>query len=532
MEAAPNLPSWSRSEQRAIWILLAVLALLPLGFFLRSYSSWYGMQGDEGVVLSGAWRLYLGQVPHRDFYSILPPGSYALIAAAYKIFGVSLTTARLVSWASYLGLLMLLAWLGRRMGIRAPWLAAGMASFLLFQAVGWNLASHHWIGGVLVLWSALLLFGNGSKPGARAFAAGAAAGAASLMLQDLGLYWAAAAAAAVVIERGENRVRRLLWFTAGTALLALLPLAAISLVAGPKAVAEDLVMGPLLRYHAGYLNQDSFGSGVITSWQQLSGKLDGQTGLRAWATVIYGAARGTAEVELMLLFAAAGVVLLYRGVRSLSGFRDGPWPCLLALVAAMVGTLLHHPAGIGFFWAFPAPLLVVLAEASRFGERWSPRARWLVAGAAAAPSLLAAIVFLGNAHATVLPNPVRFPNAVIAPRSELERETLALAEKFGRGMYHPGQRVFCYEYNPSLYLFMDIPNAYRHDLLILPMLSEKQQAAFWSDLQARPPHWILWDRQRVGKDDPVFTWMEARYEPAAISAGLVVLRPKRWWVVP
>ena len=49
---------------------------------------------DEAVILVGADKVLNGQIPHRDFSSEYPPGSFYTLAALFKIFGTSVITER------------------------------------------------------------------------------------------------------------------------------------------------------------------------------------------------------------------------------------------------------------------------------------------------------------------------------------------------------------------------------------------------------------------------------------------------------
>jgi hypothetical protein len=51
---------------------------------------------DEGFALTNALRLLNGDVPHRDYWSVYPPGSSAVLAFAFKLWKSDLTVARLV----------------------------------------------------------------------------------------------------------------------------------------------------------------------------------------------------------------------------------------------------------------------------------------------------------------------------------------------------------------------------------------------------------------------------------------------------
>jgi hypothetical protein len=50
---------------------------------------------DEGIVLSGAYRIMLGDIPYRDFWSMYPPGSFYINAGLLSLFGEQIFWTRL-----------------------------------------------------------------------------------------------------------------------------------------------------------------------------------------------------------------------------------------------------------------------------------------------------------------------------------------------------------------------------------------------------------------------------------------------------
>ena len=49
---------------------------------------------DEGIYLDGARRILAGQMPYRDFFVLTGPGTFWNVAVFFKLFGVSLASAR------------------------------------------------------------------------------------------------------------------------------------------------------------------------------------------------------------------------------------------------------------------------------------------------------------------------------------------------------------------------------------------------------------------------------------------------------
>src|SRR5437899_2738212 len=53
--------------------------------------------GDEGVLLHGAARILGGEVLYRDFFEVLPPGSFLIITAWMKLFGAAFASVRVLA---------------------------------------------------------------------------------------------------------------------------------------------------------------------------------------------------------------------------------------------------------------------------------------------------------------------------------------------------------------------------------------------------------------------------------------------------
>src|SRR6185369_8063609 len=121
--------------------------------------------GDEGLVAQSAYRIYLGQVPFRDYFTALTPGSYYWYAILFKLFGPSFLVLRLGVMAASLSLLMA-TWL-----VLAKFRVTSLPAYLVpacflayFGGPCWFIASHHWLSAVLCIAAfALLLPENGRE---------------------------------------------------------------------------------------------------------------------------------------------------------------------------------------------------------------------------------------------------------------------------------------------------------------------------------------------------------------------------------
>ena len=51
---------------------------------------------DEGIFVDGSRRILSGQVPYRDFFILMGPGTFWLQALALRLFGMTLAASRAV----------------------------------------------------------------------------------------------------------------------------------------------------------------------------------------------------------------------------------------------------------------------------------------------------------------------------------------------------------------------------------------------------------------------------------------------------
>ena len=117
---------------------------------------------DEGIYLDGARRMLAGQMPYRDFFVLTGPGNFWNIAAFFKLFGVSLASARALLVFDLALIAACMYWLAAKFSSRALgfWLAWFFLALLSVDA-GDLVVNHRWdstalsVAGVTLLASAL-----------------------------------------------------------------------------------------------------------------------------------------------------------------------------------------------------------------------------------------------------------------------------------------------------------------------------------------------------------------------------------------
>jgi hypothetical protein len=186
----PGRP-WYRRDWVIPAVIVAIAILLPARGVFRAP----GPPMEEGFMLVFPERLLEGDIPNKDFLHLYGPGSIWVIAALFKVFGISIWTARVFGFAQLVGLVAGTTYVGYRWG-RWPAAVSGVVTaIIIIPPIG--VTALAWVGGVaLALWAVILAVravdvGTGTGADAAAVArrpllwAGVVAGAALLFRPDL-----------------------------------------------------------------------------------------------------------------------------------------------------------------------------------------------------------------------------------------------------------------------------------------------------------------------------------------------------------
>lgn len=296
---------------------------------------------DEGVFVYEAARILDGDVPYRDFFEMVTPGAWYLLALLYRMFGVDMATARGLM-AAVQGFIVLAVFTAcRRLGVRAG-LSAGAAVF--HMAAGYptlTYASPHWISTLVTLAALHVAIGYRRAVARRvSFVLGMLGGCAIGVQQQKGVWLLVGLACFVALreamEGGDGRARRGLSHIGVLVFGAALVLAPGTLyllvAAGPRPLFQSLVLFPLTGYRSFHTGMTWGISNpllptyqpfpLFMKWQPLVLPL---VAARAWL----GRRRGEADA------AARAVLLLVFCVFSVLGILYNPGYTHLAMVAPL-----------------------------------------------------------------------------------------------------------------------------------------------------------------------------------------------------
>ncbi|MBM3674520.1 MAG: hypothetical protein FJW88_06110 [Actinobacteria bacterium] len=246
LERWERVPPWGRTA-----VALGILALaftLPLRGLLRSQ----GPPMEEGFMLVFPERVLAGDVPNLDFLHLYGPGSLWVLAAVYKVFGVSLATERVFGLVQQVGLVLAVFGLARFWGRTAALGCALISLVIIVPPIG--LTALAWTGGVALALLGLLAILHGRRrleaanPAALRLATfgGAVAGFSLLYRLDLAVAVGAAGLAAIW---GTSR-RFQLRAAVGTA-LGVAGYVVHLAMAGPGNVVRGMVLEPVFDLRGG-----------------------------------------------------------------------------------------------------------------------------------------------------------------------------------------------------------------------------------------------------------------------------------------
>lgn len=472
--------------------------------------------GDEGVAAMGGWRLLMGQVPGRDFFSIIPPLSFLAVAAAYAVLGVSVWAGRVLAVAYAAGLAAAMLHLASRLARRPLFQCAALAPLVSCGVAAWLLPSHHWLADLLALSAAAAFFeALDSKALRWSILGGALAAACALTLQDQGGALLAACALWIALAVPRPSRRRMAAGAAsgmaalsGAAALWLLPRVPIT------TLVNDWVLVPLLHYRGAPGNALSMKGALM----EVAALWNSGMGIRQPAAFVLW------NLKLAFTFAAvpAGIsalVYLWRLERG----RRAEVSLLAATCLAFLVPALRRPAPLNLEWALPPFALAMAWGLERWREGNAPRrARW-----ASAAAWLALAVFAG-AGLVRLPALLRGDGEmVVAPAGRLgpmapdrARDLQGLVDAVAANV-GAGELLFSSGFIPMVNLLTLHPNPAPFDVFVPPSYTPPEQVAqAIAALEQQRIRWIVQPSGFSGGsrwDDYIHegfrpAWADARFE--------------------
>ena len=461
---------------------------------------------DEGVLLEPAQRIASGAVPYKDLFIHMGPGSYWIQALVFKLWGVSMVTARIPLIFDLALQAALVFWLSARLSTN---MTAALATvlFACFQTANTAamIGQHRWDSATLALIGICFIV-EGSTIGY--LAAGVAMGAAA---------WCTPSLALLIITTMACTVRRgLVPFTAGVSITA---------VAGGILLGLQGALIPFwdqmqwLRTNYSTVNITPYGAvngGIAGVFEGAEGIakvvvlimltcIELPAILPITATAIWGYLVYKKQQQVFLLVSMLALVITAYPRPDLGhlAFIAG-----LAYVMTVVGISSLVPAGKGIRYAI-VPLLLALAFASNTIGTW------------------------------------RGTEKIESPVGNLQVDK-AFKVQMQQVLSHvrPGQSLYVHPYMPVHYFITQAKNPTRFSYLCPGQMTATEEAEALRHLKSNPPQWLLYQRlttegflrvfpSAVGID-PHFrtleTWLEQNYQP--VNPPLSLSGSELWQLNP
>ena len=214
---------------------------------------------DEGIALTNGLRVFNGEVPFRDYWSIYPPGQSYVLAGLFALFQPTLMVTRMYSTIVRLCLASVIFGLALAMFRRRWWAVLPYLCTLALFA-GTAFYSYPIFPALLCAFTALLLACLSWRTGGQGwcFGAGLATGCCLLFRLDVGLYTALALTAGLIAQELSGRPRQrhpgsrrrrlaVAWLlsAAGTGIVAVPVYVLWILAGGASTLWNDLVVFPV-----------------------------------------------------------------------------------------------------------------------------------------------------------------------------------------------------------------------------------------------------------------------------------------------
>lgn len=443
--------------------------------------------GDEGTLILGADRVAQGQVPFRDFFEVMGPGTFYWLALFFKVFGTTWLATRIDLLLTTLGITLLLFYLARR--LRGGLGAAPIVFFIAVSYHIWNTVTHHLDSTLfgLLAFAAFVFWMDKHRP-FTIFLAGAAAGLTTWFMLPKGLFLFLSFALLLwILYRKDPVFRPALAALLGGFLLVNTTVVALFWAAGglPNLIHANLVW-PLTNYsHC--------------------------------ATVPYGF---TFQFYLSNFVSSLKPIFSPLVADTLSGILSAPFVVVIALPLVLLGcvvclrrsafdrtTLPYWIAGAAFWLSelhrkdmehivCGSPLLVLLAFSlcMQLRSKWvRPAIQILTFCAVCLASLNPMAALLANhQHVT------RRGNMYDAFRRDPVLDFL-------NAHVIPDESVFVYPYSPMYYFLGAARNPTRYSILMYGYNTDQEFREVVQTLEDRKVRYVIWDRS--------FPTLQAKYFP-------------------
>lgn len=514
----------------------AWLLFIFSGIYLYLFVRVLWRVGDEGILVWGAQRVTEGALPYRDFFEVMGPGSFYLLAFFFNIFGTTWIVARLVLLATGTAMVMLIYWMTRRL-YRGPADILPAIFFLTVSIPLWPATNHHWDSDLFALLTiaSFFLFQD-KKNKIFLLAAGVLAGITSCFIQQKGLFVILALAIFILIQN-------LFWQKSKASLFSLIALlfsgyvgVGISVLAffyfagGLPDLVYSTLIWPLSTYHT--VNICPYGFGLfelmVPWWQNVINNL-------LHSTIITFTLISVMLFPLLIILVLPFLSIL---IPSISYLKDRnrsevlnsltlPYFCTgIALWASE----LHRKDITHLIYGSPILLIIIFWGLQKLFPIESKLRKLTF-------SIIACgLIIFGTFNALVA---VHANQRFVTRRGTVYTLMEDRALEFLHLYTQQGEPVFVYPYYPMYYFLANIKNPTRFTVLVHHYNTKGMFDEVIRDLERHKVKYILWDTVIDGPNFMIWfpqyklpakeemkleQYIESKYELMGIENGFRIMR--------
>jgi hypothetical protein len=434
--------------------------------------------GDEGTMLVHAVRVSEGQLPFRDFFDLLGPGTFYALALFFRLFGVTWLTTRIYVLLVTTGIVVLLLFLARR--LRGGFEVSALVFFVAVSYDNWNVVSHHMDSNLfgLIAFAAFVWWTDKPCP-IKLVVAGMAAGLTQWFMMPKGLSLFASLVLVVwTLYRKDRTFYKVLGFLlSGFLIVHLVVLTYFWAQGGLKDLLYAIYAWPIKNYSD--INAVPYAMGLREFyWPAFSTSFK--------PLLSHGIGLALSGALLIPFFVLAILPLILTAV--LAAFRRPAFFDRTSIPYWIVGATFWlseiHRKDLAHL-VFGSPLLILLMYFCCFQIKTG----WMNA---TLRIVTACAVFLAALNPlTAMASPYRH-NTRRGIVYDANRDTPVL--EFLNTHTAPNDLVFVYPYSPIYYFLTATRNPTRVDVLLYGYNTSQDFQGVIRDLGAKQVKYVVWDR--------------------------------------
>lgn len=467
-----------------LFVAMAAVYLLP---FMRLLLPW----SNEGTLASGAVRIAHGQVFARDFFEVMGPGTFYLLAAFFKLLGTSFLTMRIDLFLTSLGTATAMNFLARQLLSRFA-IVPCMLLCGIYYGLQWPGISHHVDSNFFALSTVVALaVWQQKRWRALVFASGVLAGITTCVHQPKGFFLLVAVLLWFLFERRRDKFSPSLFLTliAGYLTVAAVVLGYFWANHALKDVYYANVVWPSHNYEA--VNRVPYALGLFHEY---------------WQHWIVADAKWSVGLASILIVPFLYVVALPVTTALLVVIRRkdlaNPSAALYLFCGAALWLSETHRKDI-YHLVFASPLLIIVSIylLSEVRKRWSDYALQILAVTA---TCLAVFNLLAVTTAHAVPTRV----GTVA----MYRSNGALA--YLNAHTQPGEEIFAYPYCPMYYFLSATMDPTRFLTLTYNYNTTEEFESAIRTIDEHRVRYVVWDSNFLTKTAPIVFTAAATHPPA------------------